>query len=667
MTIPSSEIVQATPSVLAAGGGGVSTIALFLSGNTRIPIGTVAQFPSAIAVDNFFGSTAHVSSLADIYFEGFENATQSPGLLKVAQFPQVPVSAYLRGGNLSALTLPQLQALSGTLLITMDGYARDGGTVSLAAATSPSNAASIIQTALNAAAPQQASFTGSIADTTSDFTASIGGHVMAVTSVASGQVIVGGTIAGGGVSAGTTVTAQLSGVPGGIGTYGVSIAQTATSTAIVETVGTLSVSVVASGALQVGQTVGGSGVAAGSVITALGNGSGGTGTYYLSTTGTIGSESLTTSATALAVTYNSQSGAFIATSGVVGSASTAAFATGTLAAGLEWTQATGAVLSQGANPQTPAAFMNALIQVDNDWVIFQTDFDPDQGSGNAQKQAFAAWKNTQTNKFAYACEDDDSSPATTVPAIGSLGYILANDNDSGTCLCWEPSSLVTANGWGNLSSFVCGITAAIAFQQNNGRITYAFKAQAGFTAGVSDPTTAQNLGGNPQVPDNFGNGYNFYGAYANAGQNNIWFQRGFVTGPWQWINSYIFQIWFTNLCQNALLAAFGSFNSIPFTAAGNSILEQVLIGTPDEPGPILQALAFGMFGPGTITAQQAAQINQAVGPNAANTISSQGWLLQIVSPTALVKQSRGPLQIKIWYLDNGDVQSAALSVIGLIG
>lgn len=667
MTIPSSQIVNATPSVLAAGGGGVATVGLFLTQNTRVPIGEVLNFSSSTAVDNFFGASAHPSTLAGIYFEGFEGATQTPGLLKFAQCPQIPVSAYLRGGNVSTLTLAQLQALSGTLSIVVDGYTRNGGTVNLAAATSFTSAATIIQNALNTGAPQQASITGSISDGGATFTASIAGHVMTVTSVASGTIILGGTVTGTGVSAGTTVTTQLSGTTGGIGTYNVSVAQTVASESMGEGYGILNATVIASGALAIGQTIAGSGVSSGTQITALGTGTGGTGTYYLSTSGTVGSESLTSSATAITVTYDSTSGTFICTSGVTGAASSIAYATGTLAAGLEWTQATGAILSQGASPQTPAAFMNALIQVDNDWIIFQTDFDPDFGSGNAQKQAFAAWKNTQNNKFAYACEDDDPTAGSSDPATSSLGYILANNGDSGTCLCWEPSSLITANGWGSLSSFVCGVTAAINFQQQNGRITYAFRAQAGLTAGVSDPTTADNLAGNPQVPGNFGNGYNFYGAYANAGQSNIWFQRGFVTGPWQWINSYVFQIWFTNLCQNALLAAFGTFNSIPFTAAGNSIIEQVLIGTPNAPGPILQALSFGMFGPGALTATQAAQINAAVGDNAANTISSQGWLLQIVPASASVRNSRGPVQINLWYLDSGDIQSANLSVIGLIG
>jgi hypothetical protein len=58
---------------------------------------------------------------------------------------------------------------------------------------------------------------------------------------------------------------------------------------------TLTVSAVASGALQVGQTLSGSGVTAGTTITALGTGVGGAGTYTVSASQTVSSETITAS------------------------------------------------------------------------------------------------------------------------------------------------------------------------------------------------------------------------------------------------------------------------------------------------------------------------------------------------------------------------------------
>ncbi len=58
------------------------------------------------------------------------------------------VAAYLRGAAVNGMSIAQLQALSGTLSVVVDGYTFTNASVSLAAATSYSAAATIIQTAL---------------------------------------------------------------------------------------------------------------------------------------------------------------------------------------------------------------------------------------------------------------------------------------------------------------------------------------------------------------------------------------------------------------------------------------------------------------------------------------------------------------------------------------
>lgn len=139
-----------------------------------------------------------------------------------------------------------------------------------------------------------ASVTGPIAAGTGSFTGSITDNVLTVTAVGSGVAVVGGILSGTGVATGTQIVAQLSGTAGGIGTYAVSIpGQSAASTTISETYGTLTVSAVSSGTLKVGAVLSGSGVTAGTTITALGTGTGGTGTYIVQTTQTAGSTTVT--------------------------------------------------------------------------------------------------------------------------------------------------------------------------------------------------------------------------------------------------------------------------------------------------------------------------------------------------------------------------------------
>jgi hypothetical protein len=129
------------------------------------------------------------------------------------------------------------------------------------------------------------------------FTGSTSGTTLTVASVSSGTIAVGQSLYGIGVLAETVITALGSG-SGGIGTYTINRSQTvATSVLNSATVGaevtatisgtTMTVSAVTSGVLHVGQTIQGAGVTLGTIITALGTGSGGAGTYTLSVASTV--------------------------------------------------------------------------------------------------------------------------------------------------------------------------------------------------------------------------------------------------------------------------------------------------------------------------------------------------------------------------------------------
>lgn len=134
---------------------------------------------------------------------------------------------------------------------------------------------------------------------TAVFTASTSGTTLTVSSVSSGSLAVGQSLYGVGVLAETVITALGSG-SGGAGTYTINRSQTVAAESMNSaTVGavftatisgsTLTVSAVASGTLHLGQTVQGVGVTLGSIITALGSGTGGAGTYTLSTSSTVSS------------------------------------------------------------------------------------------------------------------------------------------------------------------------------------------------------------------------------------------------------------------------------------------------------------------------------------------------------------------------------------------
>ena len=107
--------------------------------------------------------------------------------------------------------------------------------------------------------------------------------------------ILGGTVGGSSVVAGTVIVNQLSGTTGGVGTYALSPGeQNVGSGSLVANYGLLTVSNVSSGTLAVGQPLSGTaGVAAGTVITQLGTGAGGTGTYVVNFTQSVASSAMT--------------------------------------------------------------------------------------------------------------------------------------------------------------------------------------------------------------------------------------------------------------------------------------------------------------------------------------------------------------------------------------
>jgi hypothetical protein len=132
----------------------------------------------------------------------------------------------------------------------------------------------------------------SIAQTVSPTTVSATSNVLNITAFSAGSITVGDVVTGTGVTAGTVVTAFRTGT-GGVGTYTIDKSQLVASTAITTLSTTLRVTAVSFGSIFVGQTVSGTGVTGGTTITALGTGTGGIGTYKVNTAQRVTSTALT--------------------------------------------------------------------------------------------------------------------------------------------------------------------------------------------------------------------------------------------------------------------------------------------------------------------------------------------------------------------------------------
>jgi len=147
-SIPASNLANIQPAVVGTGGSPLSLNTVVLTNNTSIPIGSVQSFSSYDAVASWFGVASDCAKFAQKYFLGFDNSTIKPGAIYFTQFASTAVAAYLRSASVAGMTLAQLKAItSGTLTLTMNGTEKVSSTISLSAATSFSNAATIIAAA----------------------------------------------------------------------------------------------------------------------------------------------------------------------------------------------------------------------------------------------------------------------------------------------------------------------------------------------------------------------------------------------------------------------------------------------------------------------------------------------------------------------------------------
>lgn len=341
-----------------------------------------------------------------------------------------------------------------------------------------------------------------------------------------------------------------------------------------------------------------------------------------------------TPSTTATCTYDAQRAAFVIKSPTTGNASTEAFVTGTLATGLKLTSATGAVVSAGAAIATPASGVAALVAATQNWATLMTVWEPVV----ADKVAFATAISGLGQRYAYVGWDSDAAPTTTVPASASFGPLTSTLN--GRVAIW---------GTADKAAFFCGATAAINFSQRNGRITYAYRAQAGLTPDVTDPTIAANL---------LANGYNFYGAYASDNNLFQFFQNGQISGTWLWADPYINQIKLNNDLQVAMLNLLAQTRAIPYNQRGKTAIYTAALD------PINSALNFGSIVAGVIlSASQRQAVNSAAGLNVADTLQSRGWYLQVLDAAPTARTTRSSPPITLWYTDGGSIQTINLASI----
>lgn len=673
--IPASQLVNVLPSILLAGSSPLQFWGLLVDANLGAngyplsPKGQIMLVTSSADAADYWGATSQEAGLFDVYFTGPVNATQTPSGALVSAYALNAVPAYLRGGTVSGLSLGQLQAIDASLTVTIDGGGAITESINLSSATSFSNAAEIIGYALGIKGIQKGSFVGTVTNTSTTLTVNSltqgaqqavvtanltsASPTMTVTAITGGYLQVGQVVSGTGITTGTTILSwNGGGVSGGPGTY--TLSANATSTETAETVTAYAPTPV----IALGDVVTGTDIPTGTYILAFGTGTGGTGTYTMSAAATGAGSSEAINQYAPGCSYNSILGCFDIHSGTTGSGSSVSFCSGAAATSLLLTQATGAVQSLGAAADTPSEFMTWITSQTVNWVSFMTSWEPtDYDKATNESSSFAYWNNAQDDSFRYCMWETNVLDTESGGPSAAVEQILQADV-SGTVMIYTNPNVTTLAG--EKAAFAMSWAACLNFNELNGRQTLAYKSYTGGLPDVTNGTIAELLAGPPQnsQPGESNFGMNFYGDYTTRSAGFDLYQRGSISGPFVWDDTYTDQIWLNNALQEAILTGLSQANSVPYANPGYDRVRSWCLD------PILAAVDFGAIVAGVELSQAQIQaVDQAAGLAIDQTLVQQGYYLQISPATAQTRALRASPPCTLWWCDGGSVQAIDLASI----
>ncbi|SDR17674.1 DUF3383 domain-containing protein [Paraburkholderia tuberum] len=341
----------------------------------------------------------------------------------------------------------------------------------------------------------------------------------------------------------------------------------------------------------------------------------------------------------LAVTFDSLSQALVVTDVTTGAASTIAAATGAAATALGLDAASGTTVSQGADAADPQTFMaNLIANVTQNWALFATTWEPK----TADKIAFSKWANSTDQRFAYVGFDSDPQ-AKVAGSTSTWGYAVKYANMDGSVpLCGDYTH----------AAFVLGFAASLDFDRLNGRTTLAFRMQSGLLPSVKNGSDALALKAN---------GYNFYGAYANATTQWNFVYGGTISGQWAWLDSFLNQIWMNANLQLAMVQLLIGVGSLPYNTQGYSMVDAACMD------PIAKAVNYGAIRTGIpLSESEKAQIQNMLGFDASTTIEAKGFYLHIAPATADIRARRGSPSMTLFYTDGESIQELDLASICVV-
>lgn len=150
-SIPISQVVTINPAVIGTGGNPLSLNGVFVGLNADIPVQKEQAFAfvSADDVADYFGDSSTEAALAANYFLGFNNSQKKPQTMIFTPFVVTSRAAWVRGTSLNGMLLADAKDIEGNFSVSVNGTVYSANTIDLSSATSFTDIASTIQTAIS--------------------------------------------------------------------------------------------------------------------------------------------------------------------------------------------------------------------------------------------------------------------------------------------------------------------------------------------------------------------------------------------------------------------------------------------------------------------------------------------------------------------------------------
>lgn len=333
------------------------------------------------------------------------------------------------------------------------------------------------------------------------------------------------------------------------------------------------------------------------------------------------------------LSWNSVLRAFTLTAGAAGSTVAIANISGTIPDALGLTS--GAVVSAGADAQDYASCLDEVCETTQNFVTYSTIAEADR----TDALALAGWSNTQYgegNQFLYVYWSDDAVLKT------------ADASETATAAIRDAEYNGVAGVFGDVRypAFIMGSAGSIDWDRIGGTITFAFKAQSGLGANVTDKDDAANL---------IANGMNFVGNYASRNDNFVFLQNGQMFGQWAWIDTYLNSCWLNNALQVQILGGLQLAARVPYNEAGYIRIRAWVQDVVDR------ALTNGVIDRGVrLSETQKTELISEAGKDISTDLYNNGYVLQIEDATATIRQARISPSMSFWYTYGGSVHKINL-------